>query len=208
VNILSRKKRTKFEILVLPHTTALYGGAYRLTHNTGDAEDLVQETMLRAYRYWDTFEEGSNCKAWLFKILTNTFLSRCQSQKRSKEILRAAVAQQGSLDGILIQEKAQNQRTPEEIITQQTLSEDVERALQSLPSDFRVAVMLCDVQNFSYKEISEMLNCPVGTVMSRLYRGRRLLKAELQSFAEREGVVRSETSTINLATYRNAKKRG
>jgi len=195
---------------VLPHANALYGSAYRLTRNAGDAEDLVQETMLRAYRFWHSYTEGSNCKAWLFKILSNTFINTYQRKKRSGEILNAAVAEQESTDGVLIHAKAQSQLTPEELLVQQSLSEDVERALAAIPKDFRIAVVLCDVEGFSYKEISEILECPVGTVMSRLYRGRRLLQNELREFAKSQGLIKEDTpareGTINLNEYRRSQE--
>ncbi len=205
-----RKERARFEETVLPHANALYGSAYRLTRNAGDAEDLVQETMLRAYRFWHSYTEGSNCKAWLFKILSNTFINSYQRRKRSGEILNAAAAEQASTDGVLVHAKAQSQLSPEELLVKQSLSEDVERALEAIPKDFRIAVVLCDVEGFSYKEIAEILDCPVGTVMSRLYRGRRLLQNELREFAKSQGLLRDDEAaqpkTINLDEYRRSQE--
>lgn len=210
-----RKERAKFEQAVLPHMNALFGSAYRLTRSPGDAEDLVQDTLLRAYRFWDSFAEGSNCKAWLFKILTNTFINSYQRKKRSHEILNAAVAEQEATDGILIHARALNQLSPADLLIEQCLSEDVERALAAIPADFRTAVVLCDVEGFSYKEIAEILECPVGTVMSRLYRGRRLLQKELRDFARAQGLIRDETpkpsdklrGTIDLDEYRQSQQK-
>lgn len=216
-----RNERAQFETAVLPHIDALYGSAYRLTRNTGDAEDLVQDALLRAYRFWGSFQEGSNCKAWLFKILTNTFINSYKRKKRSKEILNAAVAEQASTDGVLIHAQALNQQTPAELIIEQSLSEDVEKALEGIPTDFRVAVVLCDVEGFSYKEIADILECPVGTVMSRLHRGRRLLHKELHDYARANGIIRDEApspkphdlrataddNTIDLDRYRNSQQR-
>lgn len=214
-----RSERAQFESAVLPHVDALYGSAFRLTRNGGDAEDLVQDSLLRAYRFWGSFQEGSNCKAWLFKILTNTFINSYKRKKRSKEILNAAVAEQASTDGVLIHAQALNQRTPAEVIIEQSLSEDVEKALEAIPPDFRVAVVLCDVEGFSYKEIAEVLECPVGTVMSRLHRGRRLLHKELHEYAKQQGIVRekagdpkvkdlraTDDKTIDLDHYRSARQ--
>lgn len=202
-----RKRRTEFEQTALPHMDALYGAAYRLTRNPRDAEDLVQDAMLRAYRFWDSFQKDSNCKAWLFRILTNTFINHYQKRKRSREVLNAAVAEQSVTDGVLVHENAATQRDPEGLLLERTLSDDVARALEGLPSDFRVAVVLCDVEGFSYKEIAEIMECPVGTVMSRIYRGRRLLKKALRDFAREQGIVRSEpepagSGTIDLTEYR------
>lgn len=188
-----RKRRSEFERTALPHIDALYGAAYRLTRNPRDAEDLVQDAMLRAYRFWDSFQKDSNCKAWLFRILTNTFINSYQKKKRSREIINQAAAEQEATGGVLVQERASNLRDPQEILIDRTLSDDVASALAALPPDFRVAVVLCDVQGFSYKEIAEIVECPVGTVMSRLHRGRRLLKKALYDFAVAEGIVRPQT---------------
>lgn len=199
------KRRTEFEQTALPHLDALYGAAVRLTRHPRDAEDLVQEAMLRAYRFWDSFQKDSNCRAWLFKILTNTFINHYQKNKRRREVLGRAAAEQEATDGVLVQERSLAQRTPEAVLLQNTLSEDVANALSSLPDDFRTAVVLCDVEGFSYKEIAEIMECPVGTVMSRLYRGRRLLKQSLQGFAAREGIIKSE-NMVDLDSYRKARK--
>ncbi|ACY17824.1 sigma-70 family RNA polymerase sigma factor [Haliangium ochraceum] len=215
-----RKRRSEFEKLAIPHTDALFGAAFRMTRSQQGAEDLVQETMLRAYRFWDTFQQDSNCKAWLFRILTNTFINSYQKNKRSREVLDAAHNEQRATDGILVHERALDLRNPEELLLSQTLSDDVVRALESLPADFRVAVVLCDVEGFSYKEIAEILECPVGTVMSRLHRGRRLLQAALYDFAVEQGVIKpkppaetpeaeapegSDAGTIDLSEYRKKK---
>lgn len=189
--------RAHFESEVLPHLPALYGSAFRLTRHSGDAEDLVQDCLLRAYRFWGGFEEGSNCKAWLFKILTNTFINSYQKKRRGGEILRAAVAEQEATDGILVQKRSQTQKNPEQRMLDETFSEEVALALENVPKDFRVAVVLCDVEGFSYKEIAEMLDCPVGTVMSRLYRGRRLLREQLRDFATSKGLRSRENDEAN-----------
>jgi RNA polymerase sigma-70 factor, ECF subfamily len=185
-----RKQRRNFENTALPHLGSLYGAAFRLTRNPRDAEDLVQDVMLRAYRFWDSFEPESNCKAWLFKILTNTFINQYQKTKRHREVLSAALSEQEATDGVLVHEAALAQRDPEGILLDRSLSEDVARALAELPGDFRLAVVLCDVEGFSYKEIADIMDCPVGTVMSRLHRGRRLLRQSLREFAVAQGFVR------------------
>jgi RNA polymerase sigma-70 factor (ECF subfamily) len=211
--IRRNRARAEFESTALPHVDALFGAAYRLTRNPRDAEDLVQEAMLRAYRFWDSFEKNSNCKAWLFRILTNTFINDYQKRKRSREVLNAALGEQQATDGVLVQEESAAQRDPEGILLDRTLSDDVARALGSLPEEFRLAVVLCDVEGFSYKEIAEIMECPIGTVMSRLYRGRRLLRKELYDFAVAQGIVRPEVAeapeppgeVIDLAGYRERK---
>lgn len=203
-----RTKRREFEEIALPHLDALYGVAYRLARNPRDAEDLVQDAILRAYRFWDSFRKDSNCRAWLFKILTNTFINGYQRKKRGREVLDAAAAEQTATDGVLMHEDSLDQRTPEEILLEGSLSEPVERALSSLPDDFRLAVVLCDIEGFSYKEIAEIMECPTGTVMSRLYRGRRLLQKQLRSYAIAEGIVQPASAggeTIDLDSYRQSK---
>jgi RNA polymerase sigma-70 factor (ECF subfamily) len=216
-----RTDRTEFEREALVHLDALYGAAYRLTRNPRDAEDLVQDAVLRAYRFWNSFEKDSNCKAWLLRILTNTFINEYQRKKRSREVLDAAAAEQDATDGVLVHAGAQLQRDAEQVLVERSVSDDVQRALEALPDDFRTAVVLCDIEGLSYKEIAEIMECPVGTVMSRLFRGRRLLQASLREFAVAEGYVRdtadrpADPSTplratdkpIDLDKYRAAKAR-
>jgi RNA polymerase sigma-70 factor (ECF subfamily) len=207
-----KKQRREFDELALPHMPALYGAAFRLTRNARDAEDLVQDVMMRAYRFWDSFDRESNCKAWLFKILTNTFINHYQKQKRSREVLSAALTEQEATDGVLVHEGAQSQRDPEGLLLERSLSEDVARALAEVPADFRIAVVLCDIEGFSYKEIADIMECPVGTVMSRLHRGRRLLKESLRDFAIAQGIIRADkkedagADMIRLDDYRKGHK--
>jgi len=192
-------KRAEFERQALVHVDALYGAAYRLTRNPRDAEDLVQDALLRAYRFWDSFEQDSNCKAWLLRIVTNTFINEYQRKKRSREVLDAATAEQDATDGVLVHADATVQRNPERALLDRSVSDDVQRALEALPDDFRTAVVLCDVQGLSYKEIAEIMQTPVGTVMSRLFRGRKLLAAALRDFALAEGYVRESAAAEQSA---------
>jgi len=187
-----REKRADFERQALVHTDALFGAAYRLTRNARDAEDLVQDSLLRAYRFWDSFEQDSNCKAWLLRIVTNTFINEYQRKKRSREVLDAASAEQDATDGVLVHAEATDRQSPERNLLERSVSDDVQRALDSLPDDFRTAVVLCDVQGLAYKEIAEIMQTPVGTVMSRLFRGRKLLAAALRDFAIAEGYVKPD----------------
>jgi RNA polymerase sigma-70 factor (ECF subfamily) len=189
--LAAREKRAEFERQALVHTDALFGAAYRLTRNARDAEDLVQDSLLRAYRFWDSFEQDSNCKAWLLRIVTNTFINEYQRKKRSREVLDAATAEQDATDGVLMHAEAADRQSPERTLVERSVSDDVQRALESLPEDFRTAVVLCDVQGLSYKEIADIMQTPVGTVMSRLFRGRKLLAAALREFAIAEGYVKS-----------------
>jgi RNA polymerase sigma-70 factor (ECF subfamily) len=197
--LAAKEKRSEFERQALVHTDSLYGAAYRLTRNARDAEDLVQDSLLRAYRFWDSFEQDSNCKAWLLRIVTNTFINEYQRKKRSREVLDAATAEQDATDGVLVQASASDRQSPEKALLERSVSDDVQRALDNLPDDFRTAVVLCDVQGLSYKEIADIMQTPVGTVMSRLFRGRKLLAAALREFALAEGYVREENTKQNLA---------
>jgi RNA polymerase sigma-70 factor, ECF subfamily len=213
-----RQKRNEFERQALVHIDALYGAAYRLTRNPRDAEDLVQDALLRAYRFWDSFQQDSNCKAWLLRIVTNTFINEYQRRKRTREVLDAASAEQDATDGVLVQATAGDKLSPDQALLSSSVSDDVQRALDALPDDFRTAVILCDMQGLSYKEIAEIMETPVGTVMSRLFRGRKLLAAALKEFAVAEGYVRPTPATsspstaetgdeaISLEKYRAAKK--
>ena len=189
--LAAREKRSEFERQALVHTDALFGAAYRLTRNARDAEDLVQDSLLRAYRFWDSFEQDSNCKAWLLRIVTNTFINEYQRKKRSREVLDAASAEQDATDGVLMHAEAADRQSPERMLVERSVSDDVQRALEGLPEDFRTAVVLCDVQGLSYKEIADIMGTPVGTVMSRLFRGRKLLAAALREFAVAEGYVKT-----------------
>ena len=216
-----REKRAEFERQALVHTDALFGAAYRLTRNARDAEDLVQDSLLRAYRFWDSFEQDSNCKAWLLRIVTNTFINEYQRKKRSREVLDAASAEQDATDGVLMHAAATERQSPERTLLERSVSDDVQRALDGLPDDFRTAVVLCDVQGLSYKEIADIMETPVGTVMSRLFRGRKLLATALREFAIAEGYVkpgdarppdaggaapeRSTDETIDFEKYRAAR---
>jgi RNA polymerase sigma-70 factor (ECF subfamily) len=210
------QRRRDFEQQALVHVTALHGAACRLTRNARDAEDLVQETVLRAYRFWDSFEKDTNCKAWLLRILTNTFINEFQRRKRSRAILDAASAEQQAVDGVLIHAQAAEHQDPQRALIQRSVSDDVQKALDSLPEDFRLAIVLCDIEGLSYKEIADIMACPVGTVMSRLFRARRLLMTELRDFAVAEGYVKreitdehpGESHPIDLQHYRTTKRRG
>src|SRR6185295_17370566 len=122
-------KRAEFERQALVHVDALYGAAYRLTRNPRDAEDLVQDSLLRAFRFWDSFEQDSNCKAWLLRIVTNTFINEYQRKKRTREVLNTTTAEQDTTDGVLIHAEATERQSPERNLLERSVSDDVQRAL-------------------------------------------------------------------------------
>lgn len=189
----------RFSQEALRHLDSLYGAALRYTRDPRDADDLVQDTVLTAYRFFDRFEAGSNCKAWLFKILTNTFINKYRRRVREREVREQLIEEEApSLISEVARDASQN---PERYLPSNLLSEDVRRALDAVPSDYRMAVVLCDLEDFSYKEIAEIMDCPVGTVMSRLHRGRRLLQRALHDYAVEAGVVKE-----NVIAFPGAKK--
>jgi RNA polymerase sigma-70 factor, ECF subfamily len=193
--------KSDFEREVMPHLSALYGVALRMTKNEGDAEDLVQETVLRAYRFFDSFEAGTNCKAWLFRILTNSFCNRYREREREQEILNEVESSDANLGRFV----GGAPRDAESALLGGMLSRDVERALAEVPSEFRLAVVLADLEDFSYKEIAEIMDCPAGTVMSRLYRGRKILQKLLYEYAVEQGILKDTPraeAPVDIADYR------
>lgn len=178
----------EFEEVALVHMDALYRLALRLTRSRAEADDVVQETYLRAYRSFDRFNPGTNCRAWLFTILRNAFLNRLRAGRR--EVLEADVEEREPPR----ERTAGLESSPEEMFFQTVLHGDIDRALNALPLAFREAVILADLEGLSYREVAEVLGCPIGTVMSRLSRGRRLLRAALAQFAREHGYVKEDES--------------
>ena len=187
----TRKNQSAFEALTLPFLDDMYGAALRLTRNERDAEDLVQETYLKAYRSFHQFKEGTNCRAWMFRILTNTFINLYRRRTKERDILDRQEC--GALHNSLVcLESLDRYSNPERELVNWGLSDDVQRALEDVPEDFRETVILSDLRGLSYKEVTDQMGTPIGTVMSRLYRGRRILRDALESFAIKEGIVRAE----------------
>jgi RNA polymerase sigma-70 factor (ECF subfamily) len=169
---------------------SLYSAALRMTRNPADAEDLVQETYLKAYRGFGGFSEGTNLKAWLYKILTNTFINSYRSKKRRPEQTEIEDVEDlylyrrlGGLEG------AAAGRSAEDEVLDLFTEGEIKDAIEALPEQFRLAVLLADVEGFSYKEIADILEVPIGTVMSRLHRGRRALQKALYEFGRDRGLV-------------------
>jgi len=197
---------TIFEQEVMPHIHALFGAALRLTRSSSEAEDLVQETFLKAFRSFEQFEIGTNCKAWLFRILTNTFINKYRRKIKEREILDTEFRASDKNGG----ERcfSGKKSSPEDDIVDKFLSDEVVKALDKVPVDFRLVVILSDIYGYSYKEIASKVQIPIGTVMSRLFRGRRLLQDQLFDYAVKEGVIKLTTPssgerTIDLTTFRH-----
>jgi RNA polymerase sigma-70 factor (ECF subfamily) len=181
--------QAQFSDLAMEHMPALYSAALRLTRNPADAEDLVQETYLRAYRGFGGFTEGTNLRAWLYRILTNTYINSYRAAKRRPEIADVEDVEDLYLYRRLASPDGAPNRSAEEEALASFTDDEVKSAIESLPDAFRIAVLLADVEGFSYKEIAEITDVPIGTVMSRIHRGRRALQKALHTFAEERGLV-------------------
>jgi len=170
---------------------ALFNLALNLTRNRKDAEDLVQETYLRAFRFFDSYRSGTHIKAWLFRILRNTFINRYRAKKvRPEEVDFAKI--EAAYDKVVDDEFARKSQppSPEALVMEGVLDEEVQQALGDLPEEYRSVVLMALVEELSYKEIAAALTIPLGTVMSRLHRGRKLLQASLLEYARRKGIMR------------------
>jgi len=206
-----KKALNNFESLALAHMDGLYASALRMTRNAADAEDLVQDTYVKAYRFFDKFEQGTNIKAWLYRILTNTFINKYRRRIREKELAEKP-AEEVIADRFVSTQTLRSIQDPEGNFFDSLMSDEIVEALDKVPVDFRMTVILADVQGFSYKEISDIVGCPIGTVMSRLFRGRRILQQHLYEFAIAEGVIQppiceDTQAPVDLETYRNRAKR-
>jgi RNA polymerase sigma-70 factor, ECF subfamily len=203
-----------FEREALPHLSALYAAALRMTRNEKDAEDLVQDALLRAYRFFDTFQPGTNCKAWLFRILTNVFCNNYRDREREHVVLTEAESSPANLEQFV--GGGTDGRDIETALLGRMVSADVEKALAAVPSDFRMAVILADLEDFSYKEIAEIMDCPAGTVMSRLFRGRKILQGLLYDYAVEQGIIQPQpqlgegdgAAPVDMAAYRRRRDQG
>jgi RNA polymerase sigma-70 factor (ECF subfamily) len=186
----AKEQRNLFEEIAFEHMNSLYSTALRLTQSQQDSEDLVQDTYLKAFQFFHRFEPGTNFKAWIFKILMNTFINKYHKKMRTPQ----------SVQFEKVEYSIETDSKPEEI---QSLLENKDRfrnsfadevivAIEQMPENYRVAVLLCDIESFSYKEIGSMLDIPIGTVMSRISRGRKFLQKALLEYAKREGYVKAK----------------
>lgn len=204
----------QFEQEVLQHLPSLLSVASRLMKNGPEAEDLVQDAVLKAIRARGQFETGTNLRAWLLKILTNTFINRYRRGGLERSVLDGPDADPLA-DGWVSASTMESLRDPESQALRPIIEAEIGKALDELPTEFRLAVVLSDVEDLSYKEISDIMGCPIGTVMSRLHRGRRMLKARLYDHARSLGIVgpeasigelpRAEDSVVEIESYRKKK---
>jgi RNA polymerase sigma-70 factor (ECF subfamily) len=182
--------QANFERDALQYSRQLYSAAMRMARNPADAEDLVQETFLKAYRAYNTFEEGTNLKAWLYRILTNTYINKYRRDNR-----RPSEVDLGDVEDLYLyrrigsEESADAARTTEDRVLDGLVESEIKEAVEGLPENFRMPVLLADLEGFSYKEIAEILDVPIGTVMSRLHRGRKAMQKRLWEFASQRGLV-------------------
>lgn len=186
---LSEDDKRRFQEEALPLLDSLYGGALRMTRNPADAEDLIQETMLRAYRSFDRFEPRTNLKAWLFRIMTNAYINTYRKKQREPQKVSQDEVEDFDLYRELKDHDPQFSVTPETIVLDGLVDSDITDAIEDLPEQFRLAVILSDVEGFSYAEMAEIMDVPMGTVMSRLHRGRKALQKRLWDLARDRGIV-------------------
>ncbi len=172
-----------FADAVMPLMDQLYSAALRMTRNATDAEDLVQETYLKAFRGYERFEEGTNLKAWMYRILTNSYINRYRAKQRRPDETDLSDVEDMYLYRRLGGEQSDVGTSAEEAFLSTVTDNSVKAAIEAIPENFRIAVLLADVEGFAYKEIAEILDVPIGTVMSRIHRGRKALEKELHGFA-------------------------
>ncbi len=186
---MSERDKKRFQDDALPLLDSLYAGALRMTRNPADAEDLVQETMLRAYRAFERFEEGTNLKAWLYRIMTNAYINTYRKRQREPQKVSTDEVEDFDLYQELKLHGSQFDETPERIVLDSLVDSDILQAIEDLPEQFRLAVMLSDIEGFSYAEMADIMDVPMGTVMSRLHRGRKALQKRLWDIARDRGIV-------------------
>ena len=178
-----------FADAAMPLMDQLYSAALRMTRNAADAEDLVQETYLKAYRGYERFEEGSNLKAWMYRILTNSYINRYRAKQRRPDESDLADVEDMYLYRRLGGEQSTVGASAEDAFLSSVTDEQVKSAIEAIPENFRIAVLLADVEGFAYKEIAEILDVPIGTVMSRIHRGRKALEKQLHEYAGKRDLL-------------------
>jgi RNA polymerase sigma-70 factor (ECF subfamily) len=201
-------QRQLFETEARPHLDTLYSVALRLTRSPVDAEDLVQDTLVRAYRFYERFEAGTNFKAWLLRIQMNSFVNRYRRKSREREVFEGPMATPVG-EGVMSRATMRGLTDPVGDAERRLIGHEINRAFDELSDDARAMVMLADVEELSYKEISDIVGCPIGTVMSRLHRARKQLQGSLQKHAVQLGIIDEEDgefeSPIPLEAFRSRK---
>jgi RNA polymerase sigma-70 factor, ECF subfamily len=186
------QRQQRFSLLIKPHFPSLHSTAMRMARNKSDAEDLVQEALYKAYRALDQYQANTNFRAWVFRILVNTFITAYR-----KAVKAPQKVSYDDLEDFALYKKSElinpDQVESKGDITEAYFEDDIKTALENLPYQFRLVVLLCDVEGFSYNEIANIINSPLGTVMSRLYRGRKLLQRTLWSYAQKRGYINENT---------------
>ncbi|MBI3585859.1 MAG: sigma-70 family RNA polymerase sigma factor [Ignavibacteriales bacterium] len=185
----TRKKHNEFEQEALPHMDVLYNFALRTTGNEDDARDLLQETYLKAYRFWEKYEKGTNIRAWLFRIMKNSYINRYR--KETKEPDKVDYDEIENFYNSIRAESTDPNDLQQKLFGN-LLGDEVAKALESLPEDFRTVVILSDIEGLTYEEIAEFVECPIGTVRSRLHRGRKLLQVTLYEYAKSQGMIKND----------------
>jgi RNA polymerase sigma-70 factor (ECF subfamily) len=183
------EKQRSFEREALPHADLLYSYALRMTNNRADADDLVQETYLKAYRFWESYEQGTNIRAWLFRILKNSYINRYRKEVREPDKVeyddvKSLYTTRG--------EGTADQNDLQESMFGNLLDDEITTAIASLPDEFRTVVILCDIETLTYEEVATFMDCPLGTVRSRLHRGRKLLRGRLTEYARQRGLAQEQ----------------
>lgn len=186
------ERHAEFEAEAMPHMDLLYNFALRTTGDPDDAKDLLQETFLKAYRFWDKYEKGTNIRAWLFRIMKNSYINRYRKETREPDKVDYEDVE-NFYDSI--RDDSKETSDLQQRMFGNLLGDEVTTALQELPDDFRTVVILCDIEGLTYEEIAEFLNCPIGTVRSRLHRGRKMLQARLHAYAKEHGYLSDEAGS-------------
>ena len=201
-------ERQLFEVEARPHLDALYSMALRLTRSPVDAEDLVQDTLVRAYRFYDRFEAGTNFKAWLLRIQMNTFVNRYRRASRERQVFDGPMAVPVG-EGVMSRASMRGLTDPVGDAQRRLIAREINRAFEELSDDARAMVLLADVEELSYKEIADVVGCPIGTVMSRLHRARKQLQGSLQNHAVQLGIIEEGDAEVEdpipLEAFRSRK---
>ena len=183
----------------MPHMSALYNFAVRMCRDSDDAADLVQETYLKAYRFFDSFERGTNCKAWLFRILKNSYINRYRKTSKSPDVVDYDTVEDFYET---IRDSSVASSTFDEQVFSQALDDEVAKSIAELPEEFRTVIILCDIEEFTYEEIAEFVDCPIGTVRSRLHRARKMLAVKLHTYARKRGYGTAAPDVTDIASDR------